>query len=357
VAALRLLKDAVKAYTDRSGVPYRERLRMTRLGFSPESYVVYELDRNDPYDYAPTRLGPPLYDTNGPTVTALLTNKLLFWQTFKAELPMPRVLALAANRTLMPVAEREARSVDALLALLAEGPLVLKPVTGQKGKRVRLLSLEGGEPALDGAPATRAEVEAALFARDGMLVVEFARQAAYADAIFPHSTNTIRVVMFGGEGAGGEPFVGSLCHRFGTRATAPVDNMSSGGIMGRLDPASHRLGPACTFPFGASRLVWHSRHPDTGAPIEGTLVPGVAAVVERLTGFMRAHPAIAYVGWDVVITADGFTVIEGNRGAGIQTQMFGFPFGRDERIVAFLAHHGLAHLMARRPGGAKPGVR
>src|SRR5690606_2194655 len=162
-------------------------------------YVVSELDPNDTYDYATTRLGRPLYDTNRPTVTALLANKLLFWQTFKAKLPMPRVLPLAANRPLMPVVKTETRSMDALPALLAEGPLVLKPVTGQKGKRVRLLSLEGGEPALDGAPATRAEVEAALFARDGMLVVEFARQAGYADAIFPHSTNTIRVVMFGGE--------------------------------------------------------------------------------------------------------------------------------------------------------------
>lgn len=356
---MRLLKDAGKAFLDKASVPYRHRFEMVRLGFTGEAYLLYDLANNDPDDYVPNDMWGPLLRTNGPAAMSLLGNKLLFWHTYSDELPMPPVLALAANGHVKPVGDSGVSSLEALIERLDDGPVILKPVDGQKGRRVHSLARTGGELLLDGQPAKPSDVETALLQRDGMLVVGFARQAEYAAKVFPGSTNTVRVVMFGGEGTGNRPFVSAMAHRFGTSASAPVDNQSSGGVMGRLDPDTHRLGPACTYPFGAPRLVWHDSHPDTGAPIAGVQVPGLQRVLDRLHAFMRAHAYLTYVGWDIVIapdTKDGFTILEANYGAALQTQMFGFPYRRDERVMAFLRHHGLAEMLrdARRRAPSRP---
>lgn len=355
---VRLLKDAGKAYLDKAAVAYRHRFEMVRLGFTGEAFLLYDLANNDPDDFVPNDMWGPLLRTNGPTAMNLLGNKLLFWHTYSSELPMPPVLAIAANGRLKPVADRGVTSLGRLIEMLEDGPLILKPIDGQKGRRVHSLARTGGELLLDGKQATPSDVERALLERDGMLVVGFARQAEYAAKVFPDSTNTVRVVMFGGEGTGNQPFVSAMAHRFGTRASAPVDNQSSGGVMGRLDPDTHRLGPACTYPFGAPRLVWHDDHPDTGSPIAGVEVPGLRRVLDRLHEFMAAHAYLTYVGWDIVVapgTPDGFTILEANYGAALQTQMFGFPYRRDERVMTFLRHHGLADRL--RDGGRRAPAR
>jgi hypothetical protein len=354
--ALRLLKDAAKAYLDRSGLPYGQRFRMTRLGFAPESYVIYEFDRNDPADYLPSSLWAPLHRLNGPVVTEMLSNKLLFWYAFAGDVPMPTVLAAVMSGHVRPVADTALRSAGAVLELAAQRPLILKPMGGQKGKRVHRLESEGGRYLLDHAPVGRAEAEAALLEGAATLVVELAQQAPYAAAFNPGSVNTMRVVTFGGEGTGYAPFVAAIAHRFGREGTGPVDNVSSGGLIARVDRESYEIGPAAGYPFGARRLVWYDEHPDTGARIAGAVVPGAAAVVERLLRLMEAHPYLVYVGWDVVLTDErgGFSVIEANYGAGLQIQMVGFRYLRDERVVAFLGHHGLLDQVPvlRRPPAA-----
>ena len=352
--AMRFLKDAAKAYVDRSGVPFRQRLRMTRLGFTPESYAFFEFDRNDPRDYLPSRMLSPLMRLNGPALTALLSNKVLFWQAFRDELPIPRVLAVTANGYVKALDGSGVGSTGAVLERAADGPLVLKPMLGQKGRRVRLLEREGGEIRLDGQTVDPAAAESAVVAADGTMVVEFVRQAEYASRIFPGSANTVRAVIFGGAGTGYEPFVAALLHRFGREQSVPVDNASAGGLAGRIDPASHQLGPVATFLFGANRNEWIAAHPDTGAPIVGVKVPRVGVVLERLLEVMRSNPGLAYVGWDVVITDDapGFAVIEANHHAALQSQRQGYPYLKDERVVRFLAHHDLLGRIPSRRDGA-----
>lgn len=361
---LRLIKDVGKAYLDKASVPYRDRFEMVRLGFTGEAYLLFDLADNDPDDFVPNAAWGPLLRTNSHATQELLGNKLLFWHTYASELPIPPVLAISAGGRLVPVADKGVRSTEALLERLGDETVIIKPLDGQKGKRVHSLSVKGGVPHLDAEPASREQVDSVLYERDGNIVVGFARQAAYASQVFPGSTNTVRVVMFGGAGTGYEPFVSALAHRFGTAASAPVDNQSSGGLMGRIDPVSHRLGKVCMYPFGAPRLYWHDVHPDTGAAIAGVEVPGLGPALERLDAFMRAHPYITYVGWDVVLqpgTGDGFTVLEANCGAAIQTQMFGFPYRRDDRVLAFFEHHALsvylkdAHRRRRDVPATKPG--
>src|SRR5690606_26847556 len=125
---VRLLKDAGKAYLDKAAVAYRHRFEMVRLGFTGEAFLLYDLANNDPDDFVPNDMWGPLLRTDGPTAMNLLGNKLLFWHTYSSELPMPPVLAIAANGRLKPVADRGVTSLGRLIEMLEDGPLILKPI-------------------------------------------------------------------------------------------------------------------------------------------------------------------------------------------------------------------------------------
>ena len=92
-----------------------------------------------------------------------------------------------------------------------------------------------------------------------------------------------------------------------------VDNLHSGGIMANVDIRTGRLEYATDLGMDA-HLGWVDRHPDTGARIEGRIMPmwdDVCALV------IRTHSAFGdriLVGWDVGILPDGPCLVEGNRG-------------------------------------------
>ncbi len=84
----------------------------------------------------------------------------------------------------------------------------------------------------------------------------------------------------------------------------------------------------------------HRRHPRSGAPIEGRVVPNWPAVAALAR---RAHAACAwmpFVGWDIVDTTEGPTLLEANAyWGGNLCQMSGHRFlGETEFPTIFLAH-------------------
>jgi hypothetical protein len=343
VPGIRLLKDALAAQRDRSGLPFSTRLRMLRLGFKPESFVLFEFDRNDPAAFLPDRYWRALADVDGETVKEVLGNKLLFQRTYEDELPMPALLATVCRGRLVP----EASAVEPIASPAAllehasrHGPLILKPIRGQKGKHVHAVAMEDGRVHVDGRPASAAQAADLIAGLDGVMVSEFVRQASYAAEIFPHSANSLRIVTMR-DADSGEPFVAAAAHRFGRAASAPVDNVSSGGLVaGVVDTTVGVLGPMQAFTPRPASLQWLDRHPDTGAPVRGLVVPGWSDVVASLLAFCRRHPHLSYVGWDVVKTDDGMRVLEANYGAGLQIQAFR-PYLADARIVGALRASGI----------------
>jgi hypothetical protein len=116
-----------------------------------------------------------------------------------------------------------------------------------------------------------------------------------------------------------------------------VDNVHAGGLAAAVDLAQGRLSPATDMGFDA-RLGWIGRHPDTGGPITGRILPMWMEVRDLV---MQAHLAFhdwAVVGWDVAIMAEGPRLVEGNSGPDIDLvqRPLGMPFG-DARFGELLA--------------------
>lgn len=109
----------------------------------------------------------------------------------------------------------------------------------------------------------------------------------------------------------GAPELVAAVFRMAIGSNNVVDNVHAGGIVAAIDLERGTLGPATNLGTDV-RLGWLSRHPVSGAPIEGRLLP----CAEQIKPFAeRAHRSFAdrtIVGWDIAITPGGLVLVEAN---------------------------------------------
>lgn len=133
----------------------------------------------------------------------------------------------------------------------------------------------------------------------------FLGQLDYSSKIYPHSTNTIRIVTINDDSFE----IVACVHRFGTNYSKFIDNVSSGGIFANIDLATGQLS------YAYSEFVQqkYEQHPDTHEQIKGTIVPYWEKVKDQVLQLHRRVPYLKLVAWDVVIQEDGeISIIEGN---------------------------------------------
>lgn len=306
---------------------------MWRRGFRESSYTLYDLDSARPGDYIPDIARLDAFFINGSTARRALNDKLLFGSLLQHHLPIPKTLALIERGDLYTPGHR----ADIAALLEKHGSVILKPSNGSRGVGVYRLANENG-PTLNGRVTTLGEVQRLVGRLDNYLVSAEVRQAAYARAICAETTNTVRVVTLLDPDTA-EPFVACAIHRFGTPDTAPVDGFSRGGLSCGCEPDTGTIGPGVrSLKFTGGKVRWYSHHPDTGAPIEGVRIPHWEELCEGLLNAVRALPFLVYVGWDVVVTDDGFVVIEGNNNTDIDLQMHRGLLNQP-RVRRFYAYH------------------
>lgn len=325
-------------------MPLSRRLQMLRRGFKSSAYALYDFGKNNPDDYLPDTSFREAALVNGPFARRLLGDKLLFTEVFRDHLKIPEVVALIERGRLYSLSEAHAElsDADALLRYCERGAgVVLKPSDGWQGQGIVSLEVRQGQPFLSGAPVSQDEVRRHVAERDNTLVTDRLTQEGYADAIFPGSANSIRVTTMQDPDDDHRPFIAVAVHRFGSNTTGPTDNVSRGGLMAPVDLETGELGLAVKFPRETGgELYWCSHHPDTGAPIKGTKVPGWAALTGHLLETAARFPFLRYVGWDVLVSKGEFWVLEGNHNPSPAVQMF-HPYLKDPKVRRFFAFHGV----------------
>jgi hypothetical protein len=325
-------------------LPLRERAAAWRRGFTSDSGLLYDLSdgRHELYlsDLAHALHTPLINGVSNPT----LNDKVLFFHTMRSlGAPTPTVFGLVGpQRTSWLDEQPTAGDAATLLALLErEGELVLKPANGGKGAQVRFVALAGDRLTVNGEQAELGELAGLLV--PGTLVCERVRQGVWGDAVFSGAVNTIRLITMWDDEADA-PFVALAAHRFGTRRSAPVDNLAQGGLMAGIDVDTGTLGHVRQ-PYAdpAARLT---HHPDSGARIEGTAVPRWAEVRRTVLDVSRRLAHIPYVGWDVLVGDEDLWIIEGNNHSDTSFQAFS-PLLADARVRRFYARHGVVRSRER----------
>jgi hypothetical protein len=139
--------------------------------------------------------------------------------------------------------------------------------------------------------------------------------------------------------AEGQPEVMASMLRTSFGANRTVDNLHAGGIGALVDIASGRLSRASNLGSDA-RLGWFSSHPDTGAQIEGKVVPYWKEAKALAVAAHRQFNDRVVIGWDIAVLDDGPIFVEGNGNPDLDILQRFMPVGfREHRFAELLAHH------------------
>jgi hypothetical protein len=320
---------------------WRRKLWCLRNGFVPMCWDLYSLGENDPRDYLSDREREMSWVLNWP-YAGILDDKLGFeYMLRQLGAPTPATLALIINGRLTPMDDgTDLTGGDWLRDRLdRRGRLVLKPIWGGKGYGISVIQRSPGGCRINGEEKTLEELEQRLSGMDRYLVAEYAQQAAYAEAIFPGSANTMRILTMHDED--GVPFIAAAAHRFGAmRSRGPVDSWSAGGLSAGIDLETGELTAGVTS-LEFARMERHDHHPDTGTPIKGNRVANWDTIRNGIVGVARKLPFLPYIGWDVVATDSGFLIIEGNKQSNVGFLQVHRPLLRDPRVRAFYEREGI----------------
>ncbi len=236
--------------------------------------------------------------------TLLLDDKHLF-SLFLESLghPTPPIVAIADRHAITWLAPRRTLPLASIVDAARDVDVFCKEVLGEQGTNVFRLQVAAGAIAIDGRPATLDDLAARLRSRH-LLQQRVVQHPALA-ALYPASINTLRIVTVR-DGATVRHFSMPVL-RTGVGGGV-VDNWIAGGLLVVVDAATGRLrGPGRSI-----RGVVHERHPDTGVVFDGHAIPHFDASLQLCLRLHGDIPELHSIGWDIAITADGPTVIEGN---------------------------------------------
>jgi len=123
----------------------------------------------------------------------------------------------------------------------------------------------------------------------------------------------------------------------------PTDNFSGGGLGASIELGTGRLGVALRHPGEGGRPPERfTHHPETGAQIEGAVLPHWDRVRDMVLRAAASLPVNRYVGWDVFIDEAGTPVIiEANGNSGLQMVQMERGLLTDPRIRRFYQKVGV----------------
>jgi hypothetical protein len=314
---------------------------VARAGFYPSSHSIYDLRGPARGDYLSDRQRELTWSIDWPAA-GLLDDKLAFFFMLKhLEIPTPEVTGVVVQGRVHAMGASEPDpSADWLKRRLQDrGRVIVRPTRGGGGRALWVLESSSVGYRLNGEAVSWDELRERMGRLEDHVISDFVEQAAYARKIFSATTNTLRVLTMYSPQNG--PLIAAAVHRIGTPASAPADNWSKGGLSVAVDPDSGVLGKGVLRPRDGV-MRWMDRHPSTEALISGIAIPGWTALRERLLELAAGVPFLPYVGWDIIVTDDGFSVIEGNKYSDVNLLQVHKPILADARARSFYAEFGLA---------------
>ncbi|WP_292836578.1 sugar-transfer associated ATP-grasp domain-containing protein [Microbacterium sp.] len=149
---------------------------------------------------------------------------------------------------------------------------------------------------------------AELLAKGEVLVEERITQHPALEAIAPGTANTTRVTTFVKDD--GTVEIINMAQKFGR------GQVSDQGAFGGFYTALHEDGRAMGMGYDIHGELFET-HPDTGARIADFRLPMMDEMRALIAEVALVVPQVRYVGWDIVATATGPVLVEGNWGAGV----------------------------------------
>lgn len=291
-------------------VPFFKRIKYNAKGFTTDQIVLYNFDENDYRDYL-TEIDRWKTRKINKEFRFLLDNKLIFTNYFKDYIRIPEIIFYTFNGYVYNSLGKSIDEDEFNKQIESHNKLIFKPIGTGGGRGVILLEKKDNKIYIDDKETSASKVYNSLIKLDNYIVNEYVFQHTYAATIYPFSVNSIRILTFF---QNGEPKIYSATHRFGSKSSSHVDNISSGGFFANISLDDGMIGPAKTY------LSTHSfnAHPDTNAQIKGIKIPEWDSIKSMVLRFSKKFPYIPYLAWDIVLNSKSeIIVLEINASTGL----------------------------------------
>jgi hypothetical protein len=282
----RVVREVRTALANRDSVPLRRQVAAWRRGFYAETLQMYDLQAHDLDDYISDYERVRTLATINEARHVLDDKLVTYLYLSQVGVPTPTVYAQVHDGRLFWLSPEPPRGGSGE-SLERRGKLAVKARAGSSGSGFAVLSRSEGVTRVDGRPVGDPVRE---LGRGSLIVSDYVEQHEQLAAIYPGTTNTMRLVTFRDVDTG-EPFVAFASQRFGTRQSQPVDNVRAGGITVGIDLATGTYTRAVRPPqgkLGNTGFTWFDEHPETGTRITDVPVPHWDLVCD---GVLRDMPS------------------------------------------------------------------
>ncbi len=293
-------------------------------GFSADECVWYDLAHNDYREYISEFERLNSREING-KYKFVLDDKLVFEDVVGQFTNVPANYAWISDGTVYGLHDNGMNN-DNLIEYLAKfKTTVLKWNERGGGAGTYVIDYKDGRFDVNGEDYSEDALKE-LFSRDGSAILcQYITQSEFSASLYPYTTNTIRIVVAKKKGESKAQFV-IASQRVGCKNTIPVDNASMGGMVIPIDAETGELGIGMIKCGIKERIrVPYESHPDTGVRFTGRKIPNWENIVKEIVDLTNKLPYLNFVAWDVLLTDDGYSIIEGNASSG--TELFQMEHG------------------------------
>ena len=222
---------------------------------------------------------------------------------------------------------------DVITLLKKEEVLVLKSLTGYGGAGFYKLSFTNDNIYINNILSTLSDIQLLLSSLKSYIVSEYVYGHQVLRKIYSVTPGTLRLMII--HDYPKEPKITGAFMQFGGKQTGMVDNACAGGIYCGVRLSDGGLFDA-KLEDDNGQTIGTKSHPDTGANIEGEILPNWGFITKKIIEIVSSFPQLAYMGFDIIITDDGFKFIEINSHLGSSYIQAFYPLMENEDFVSFI---------------------
>lgn len=217
-------------------------------------------------------------------------------------------------------------NISGIIKLIQEkGSIALKLIYGSLGEGFYKLSYLEDNYYINDKQVKYRDIEILLSNLKGYLVTEYITSHDALRKIYDVTPNTLRVQLI--KNINEKPkIVGSLI-RFGTKKSGILETPLAGGVRAGVDIKSGKIfNPHI---ISNQSLKEYKQHPDTNRELE-IVLPKWEEIKLKVEEISNYTPQLSYLGFDIIITNQGFKIIEINSLTSIAGISYYYPFFENE---------------------------
>ena len=259
--------------------------------------------------------------------TNIMRDKRLFYLFLRANgFNTPAVFAYSKDGVIYPfgwrmTGEWDVDSIPVDSFLKNSGKYFCKPYNGKCGRGIFILQV-GDDIIINGEVVDQEHAVDFLSSafKDEYIIQDVLVQHPEMAALNPSSVNTIRIITGRNKKTKQVEFITGFLRIGGKKSM--TDNMAGGGMAVGIDFETGYLKHyGYFFADGGSRRI--EEHPELKIPLETIQVPHLKEAVQTSIELHEKLDDLQIIGWDVAVTEDSVSFIEGNDSPGLSQSNHG----------------------------------